>query len=184
MPLKAPAEKAILGANQFKFSLSHRKIEKAFCRIHLPRRRRDGSADNLLPSMPKPSLEANTHRPTVFETLIRSWRRHIGFCLEAIECDDGRLHCEWRIFSPEMRESGPMPSSHASLSHARKHLPGKSFLYIRKYSSLTCCLTRINRHALEWAHRSTQIHTATHTHTHSVLFACWLRLSGGRKDII
>lgn len=129
MPLKAPAEEAILGANQFKFQLTQdRKTFAASTFLAV------AEIAGLIiylcgPSEPtQPSFRPNTHRHTVFETLIRWWCYHLCFLSKAIECDNRGLYCKWRIFSPEMTESGPMQTSRVSFFRCTKTFAPKKFL--------------------------------------------------------
>lgn len=102
MPLKAPAEKAILGANQFKFQLSpDRKARAALTSLAVHE-----IAGLIIgcfnPLHSSPSLHTHTHAHThslVFVSPLRG-SSHFHFPLKAIECNNGCLYCKSAAFLP------------------------------------------------------------------------------------
>ncbi len=127
MPLKAPAEKAILGANQFKFQLTQDRKACAALTSLAVHEIAVLIIWSCTPSNPAPAYtrtHTDTHPTPVFQSPMRG-SSHFRFLLKAIECDNGSLYCKWLgcIFTPRLNEPGN--TVHlcpcVSFSHAHKH---------------------------------------------------------------
>lgn len=194
MPLKAPAEKAILGANQFKFQLTQdRKACAALTSLAVHE-----IAGLIICSCTSNPTPFYTHTHTLPLSFSHPWGEALisAFSWKQLSVIIGVYTVNgWGAYLPQdwMNLETPCISVHVYPFHMHTNICTHihTILCIQKHSAhtsdhhthtVTLALTGMQTH--KWAQRYTGTPTYWYTHTQRVVFACWLRLSEGKKHII
>ena len=153
MPLKAPAEKAILGANQFKFQLTQDRKACAALTSLAVHEIAGLIICSYCPSNPTPGYthtHTHTHTHTnaapVFLSPVRGGS-YFRFLLKAIECDNRSLYCKCLGCIFNLRPNDPeaqFTSVHVYLFHMDTNID--TILYIQK--RLSNCFQSSNTYSL------------------------------------